>query len=238
MGIAVEIIEQNAEAADQNNGHKKLKSIRASDQAYSIIKTAILKGRLKPGEKLGKRSMAALCKVSITPIIDALNRLETEGFVESTPYNSSRVVSLDEQRLADVHVLREAIEVQIIRMLCFTIGLKEAMKLRELAVKIDSMAGHPDKSPDYDEMHYKFHIQLAEASGSRNLVDQMESLHIFSLLSKSEVSYTSLDSDLLIQDYSHEDIINAILKRNPEEAERIVRNHVYRSRIIPPPYWI
>ncbi|MCL2473102.1 MAG: GntR family transcriptional regulator, partial [Treponema sp.] len=184
------------------------------------------------------RSMAALCKVSITPIIDALNRLETEGFVESTPYNSSKVVSLNEQRLADVYVLREAIEAQIVRMLCFTISLEEAKKLRELAVKIDSLAGNPDKSPDYDEMHYKFHIQLAQDSGSKNLVDQMESLHIFSLLAQSEMSYTSLDRDLLIQDYSHEDIINAILKRNPEEAERIVRNHVYRSRVIPPPYWI
>lgn len=226
------------EVTEQNVKDKKIKNIRASDQAYTIIKTDILKGRLKPGEKLGKRSMAALCKVSITPIIDALNRLETEGFVESTPYNSSKVVSLNEQRLADVYVLREAIEAQIVRMLCFTISLEEAKKLRELAVKIDSLAGNPDKSPDYDEMHYKFHIQLAQDSGSKNLVDQMESLHIFSLLAQSEMSYTSLDRDLLIQDYSHEDIINAILKRNPEEAERIVRNHVYRSRVIPPPYWI
>ena len=226
------------EATEQKVKDKKIKNIRASDQAYTIIKTSILKGRLKPGEKLGKRSMAALCKVSITPIIDALNRLETEGFVESTPYNSSKVVSLNEQRLADVYVLREAIEAQIVRMLCFTISLEEAKKLRELAVKIDSLAGNPDKSPDYDEMHYKFHIQLAQDSGSKNLVDQMESLHIFSLLAQSEMSYTSLDRDLLIQDYSHEDIINAILKRNPEEAERIVRNHVYRSRVIPPPYWI
>jgi len=226
------------QVSEQNKDGKKLKNIRASDQAYNIIKTAILKGMLKPGEKLGKRSMAALCKVSITPIIDALNRLETEGFVESTPYNSSRVASLDQERLADVYILREAIEVQIVRMTCFTISMEEAKTLRELAIKIDSMAGHPDKSLDYDEMHYQFHIRLAQASGSRNLVEQIESLQMFSLLAKSEMSYTSLDSDLLIQDYSHEDIINAILKRNPEEAERIVRNHVYRSRVIPPPYWI
>ena len=216
----------------------KLKNIRASDQAYIIIKAAILKGKFKPGEKLGKRTMATLCKVSITPIIDALSRLESEGFVESSPYNSSRVVSLDEERLADVHVLREAIEVQIVRMLCFSIGLEDAKKLLDLAQKIDSMAGQPDKSPDYDNLHYQFHIQLAQASGSRNLVEQMENLHIFSFLAKSEMSYSSLDSDQLIQDYSHKDIIEAVIKRKPEDAERIIRNHVYRSRIIPPPYWI
>jgi len=217
---------------------KKLKNQRASDQAYNIIKKAILDGQLRPGEKLGKRTMAALCKVSITPVIDALNKLESEGFVESNPYNSSRVVSLDEKRTADMYILREAIEVQIVRMLCFTIGLEEAEKLCELAKKIDSMAGNPDKSPEYDELHYKFHMHLAQSTGSRNLTEGMENLHLFSLLAKSEKSYTALEGSLLTQNFSHEDIIMNIIKRNPEEAERIVRNHVYRSRIIPPPYWI
>ena len=212
--------------------------IRASDQAYKIIKKAILEGQLKPGEKLGKRSMAALCKVSIIPIVDALNRLEIEGLVESSPYNSSRVVCLDEKRLADMYILREAIEVQIVRMLCFTIGLKEAEELQELAKRIDSMAGNPDKSPDYDELHYQFHMRLAQSTGSRNLMEEMENLHLFSLLVKSEIIYTGLDRSLLTQDYSHEDIIVAILRRRPEDAERIVRNHVYRSLIISPPYWV
>ena len=214
------------------------KNTRASDQAYTIIKNEIIEGRLKPGEKLGKRSMAALCKVSVIPVIDALNRLESEGFIESTPYGSSRVVSLDERRLKDMYVLREAIEVQIVRMVCFTIGAGEAEELLGLAQKIDSMAGRQDKSPDYDDLHYQFHIRLAQVSGSRNLLESIENLHFFSLLAKSETSYTALEDSIPPEDYSHEDIINAILKRNPEEAERIVRNHVYRSRIIQPPYWI
>jgi len=219
-------------------GDGEQKSIRASDQAYTIIKNAILEGRLKPGEKLGKRSMATLCKVSVIPVIDALNRLGSEGFVESTPYGSSRVVSFDERRLADMYVLREALEVQIARILCFTIGAEEAEELLRLAKRIDSLAGHSDKSPDYDELHYQFHIQLAKASGSRNLLEGIENLHLFSLLTKAEISYTALEDPLPPEDYSHEDIIKAILKRNPEEAERIVRNHVYRSQIIQPPYWI
>ena len=214
------------------------KNGRASDQAYTIIKKEILEGRLKPGEKLGKRSMAALCKVSIIPVIDALNRLESEGFVESSPYGSSRVVNFDEKRMADLYILREAIEVQIVRILCFTIGAEEAEKLRSLAKKIDSMAGRPNKSPDYDDLHYQFHLRLAQATGSRNLLEGIENLHLFSLLVRSEIIYTSLEDSPSSEEYSHEDIIIAILKRNPEDAERIVRRHVYRSRIIPPPYWI
>ena len=221
-----------------DNPAENHKNTRASDQAYAIIKNGIMAGRFKPGEKLGKRSMAALCKVSVIPVIDALNRLENEGFVESSPYGSSRVVSLDEWRLKDMYVLREAIEVQIVRILCFTIGAEEAEKLLDLAKKIDSMAGRRDKSPDYDDLHYQFHIRLAQASGSRNLLEAIENLHLFPLLAKSEISYTALEDSIPPEDYSHEDIVRAILKRSPEEAERIVRNHVYRSKIIQPPYWI
>ena len=217
---------------------EKTKNPRASDRAYKTIKKAILEGQVKPGEKLKKRSMAALCKVSIIPVVDALNRLEIEGLLESTHYNGSRVVSLDENRLADMYIFREAIEVQVVRMLCFILGLEEAEKLRELAKKIDSMAGQAEKSPDYDELHYKFHMRLAECTGSRNLMEAVENQYFFSLLVKSENSYTALDSSLLTQDFSHEDIIMAIIKRTPGEAERIVRNHLYRSRVIPPPYWI
>jgi DNA-binding GntR family transcriptional regulator len=213
------------------------KNTRASDQAYRVIKREILEGKLKPGEKLGKRSMAALCSVSIIPVIDALNRLENEGFVESTPYGSSRVVNFD-GRLADLYILREAIEVQIVRILCFTIGSEEAEKLRSLAIKIDSMAGQSDKTPDYDDLHYQFHIRLAKATGSKNLLDEIENIHIFSLLAKAEILYTTLGNSVPSNEYSHEDIIMAILKRNPEDAERIIRRHIYRSKIIQAPYWI
>ncbi|GHV40365.1 hypothetical protein AGMMS49546_14130 [Spirochaetia bacterium] len=51
---------------------------RASDIAYAGIKKAIIKRRFSPGERLGKRAMASLCGVSIIPVIDALNRLESE----------------------------------------------------------------------------------------------------------------------------------------------------------------
>ncbi|MDR1903698.1 MAG: GntR family transcriptional regulator [Treponema sp.] len=216
----------------------KSKNSRVSDQAYTIIKQAILEGRLKPGEKLKKRAMAALCGVSIIPVIDALSRLESEGLVESNPYTGSRVVCINDQWMADLFILREAIEVQIVRILCYTIGLPAAEALRGMARKIDHAAGRPDKDPKYDELHYEFHFRLAKETGSRGLVDEVEHLQFFTLLSRSEKNYTGLDSSLISQQYSHEDIITAILKRNPDEAQNIMRNHIYRSRVIEKPYWV
>jgi DNA-binding GntR family transcriptional regulator len=214
------------------------KGRRASDQAYMVIKQAILERKLKPGEKLGKQAMAALCGVSIIPVIDALNRLEGEGLVESNPYNGARVVTIDQGKLADMCILREAIEVQVVRMLCFTTGRAELDALREMAIRIDAMSGIKEKSPGYDELHYQFHLEMAKNAGSKNLIAGVERLQFFSLLAEAEKIYTNLDSSRLSTAYSHEDIITAIMKRNPDEAQTIMRKHIYRSHILEAPYWV
>jgi DNA-binding GntR family transcriptional regulator len=213
------------------------KNGRASDQAYDIIKNAILEGKLKPGEKLNKRSMAALCGVSIIPVIDALNRLENEGLVNSNPYTGSRVITIDDKWISDYYILREAIEVQIVRILSFTMGLSEAEPLLRVAEKIDNMAGKPDKFSEYNELHYDFHLGLATMTGSQGLVEEIKRFHLFSFLVRTEAAYTAMDEMVRIQNYSHQDIIQGILKRNPEEAQKIMRFHIYRSKL-DRPYWV
>jgi DNA-binding GntR family transcriptional regulator len=216
----------------------KVKNPRASDEAYRIIKKAIIEGKLHSGEKLGKRAMAELCGTSIIPVIDALNWLEAEGLVESNPYTGSRVVGIDSEKIADLFVLREAIEVQIVRILCYTIGVSDAEPLLELARDIDKMAGLEEKDGRYDEMHYNFHHSLARLTGSKLLLGEIERLEFFSLLVNSEVSYTAREKTDELKAASHEDIITAILKRNPVEAQDIMRFHIYRSGTVKMPYWV
>jgi DNA-binding GntR family transcriptional regulator len=214
------------------------KNRRASDHAYLAIKKAIIEHKFKPGEKLGKQAMAALCGVSVIPVIDALNRLEGEGLVESNPYNGARVARIDAEKLADMFILREAIEVQVVRMLCFTIGRTELEALHKTAKTIDAMAGLKDKTSDYDDLHYQFHLALAKNAGSKNLIAGIERLQFFSLLAEAEKTYTNLDSRRLSTEYAHGDIITAIMKRNPDEAQAIMRKHIYRSHILEAPYWV
>jgi DNA-binding GntR family transcriptional regulator len=214
------------------------KNPRASDEAYRIIKKAIIERKLKSGEKLGKRAMAELCGTSIIPIIDALNRLEGEGLVESNPYTGSRVVSINNEKIADMYILREAIDVQIVRILCYTIGTSDAQPLLQMAKEIDQMAGKSEKDTNYDQMHYQFHLSLARLTGSKALLDEMERLQFFSLFVHAEMNYTSLEKTEEIMVASHEDIITSILKRDPEEAQSIMRKHIYRSGVVKTPYWV
>ncbi len=54
---------------------------RASDRAYSHIRSMILSGELQPGLQIREEALAELCGVSRTPVRDALRRLEAELFI-------------------------------------------------------------------------------------------------------------------------------------------------------------
>lgn len=213
-------------------------SLKVSDIAYDQIKKAIINKELQPGQKLGKRDMAKLCGVSTIPVIEALVRLEMEGFIESNPYSGSRVIVMNDERLKDLLILRESIEVQIAWILCFSISMKEGKDFLKEAEEIDKLTGLKVKSPEYDKMHYNFHIGLAKACQSDSLVKELSRIHLFSLLEKSEEQYSSIPHQFSMDQYTHVDIISSILRRNPVEAQKIMRRHIYRSHIIEVPFWV
>lgn len=217
---------------------KSNNNVRASDQAYITIKQAIVSGVFPNGSKLNKRAMADYCGVSIIPVIDALNRLENEGLVESNPYSGSRVIDLNTKKIDDSYLLREAIETQVVRVLCYTIGIDEINVFKEKAVCLDKLAGQKHDSPSYDDQHYEFHLELAKTTRSKLLVEELEKIQLFSLLVKAESKYHMLEKDEVITCFSHLDIIDAISHRNPEKASQIMRQHIYRSRIVKIPLWV
>ena len=53
----------------------------AADVAYRIISQKILDGEFPPGMKLSRRKMAEVTSVSVIPVIEALKKLEEDGFL-------------------------------------------------------------------------------------------------------------------------------------------------------------
>jgi DNA-binding GntR family transcriptional regulator len=71
------------------------------DDVYERIRDAIVDGTLEPGEQLRDEELAAWLGVSRTPIREAVMRLAEAGLVEVTPGRSTRVGSLDLDKVRD-----------------------------------------------------------------------------------------------------------------------------------------
>ena len=75
-----------------------------------MIREAIFRGVLKPGQSLRQEDLAARLGVSRIPIREALRQLEAEGFVGSNPYKGAFVAPLTHEEARDMRDIRLCLE--------------------------------------------------------------------------------------------------------------------------------
>lgn len=92
----------------------KLKNIlfqNASERAYKALKEMIAEYQLVPGQKITYIQLAEKLKMSKTPIINALYRLEQDEFVISIPNRGFFVKKIDIEEVAELFKIREGLEI-------------------------------------------------------------------------------------------------------------------------------
>src|SRR5512139_4165079 len=92
------------------NGKKSKKAI-----VYEILKKRIIQHSLKPGEPLNEVLLARELKTSTTPLREALQQLQKEGFVENLPGRGSFVSRLSTKDVRELFDIREILECQVIK---------------------------------------------------------------------------------------------------------------------------
>ena len=93
------------------------------DVVFNTLREAILKGELKPGERLMELQLAAKLGVSRTPIREAIRKLELEGLVLMIPRKGAEVAKISEKSLRDVLEVRRSLEELAIELACQRRGL-------------------------------------------------------------------------------------------------------------------
>ena len=76
------------------------------DVVFNTLRKAILKGELKPGERLMEIALAERLGVSRTPVREAMRKLELEGLVVMIPRRGAQVANITEKDLNDVLEVR------------------------------------------------------------------------------------------------------------------------------------
>ena len=76
------------------------------DVVFQTLRKGILRGDLKPGERLMEIQLANRLGVSRTPIREAIRMLELEGLVYNIPRRGAQVARITEQDLRDVLEVR------------------------------------------------------------------------------------------------------------------------------------
>ena len=88
------------------------------DVVFNTLRQAILRGELKPGERLMEIQLAQRLGVSRTPVREAIRKLELEGLVLMIPRKGAEVAEITIKDLEDVLQVRAALEELAVRDAC------------------------------------------------------------------------------------------------------------------------
>jgi len=204
----------------------------AVDIAYEVICQKIITGELQPGEKLTRRGMAELTGVSIIPVIEALHRLENEGLVDSEPHFGSHVIRLTDETIRDKFAMRLAVECQVARILAKHHTEEQIRHLSYLSDNLDSTPRDAEHNDLFREQHYAFHLTIAEYTACPSLVQALRRLNLFDLLQRSIMKFSSRHEN--VPKNHHQKIVDAIASGDAEQADDVVREHIYFSGLLKP----
>ena len=204
-----------------------LSNLSLTNQAYQQVKRVILEHQIPLGGKLNEGELAATLGISRTPIREAINRLEKEGLVEIFPQRGAFVVQFSEKDVFELFLIRENLE----GLAVFLTAKK--MNEKDLATLEGCIQGFSEPFTDQDIQRYaredfKFHQTIIMLSGAQRLINLISTLYdhirIFRLttLGLSDRMKTSLKD--------HRLIIAALRKRNPEQSEKRMRQHLRHVR--------
>jgi len=202
---------------------KQNKSLR--EKAYERIKEAIVSLRFEMGKSLNEKDLSSEFRLGRTPIREALQQLANEGLVVIVPRKGAYVsiVSFaDFQKLLDTRIM---LETHCARRASTRITGETLGGLRDLMSGMEPLivARNIDALLSIDRQ-----IHMAVVRGLDNeYIEQIASQLYDRVARLWYLSFKNLDeSELRARLLSHQLIIDALDRRDPDTAEKAVKNHI------------
>lgn len=193
------------------------------DVVFNTLREAILKGELKPGERLMEIQLASKLGVSRTPIREAIRMLEQEGLAVTMPRKGAEVAKMTLKDMEDVLEIREALDELASQVACQRITEEQLMRLKERKRDFE----HSLKSGDVKqiaEADVRFHDVIYEATGNPKLVNLLSNLR--EQIYRYRVEYLKNTENYPVLIKEHEEICKSLAERNEEAAVLAIREHV------------
>jgi DNA-binding GntR family transcriptional regulator len=191
------------------------------EAAYLETKARILDASMAPGSAINQASVAAALGISITPLREALRRLEGEGLVEVRPDKSVAVVALTTRELAELQLVRLRLD-----PLAASLAAKKGTSQQRL--RLMDLAAFPTANSDvlsWHEAHRAFHRAIHEMAGNRVLAESLdhlwERLHRYRLVALTESALRRASTAA-----PHDGIAAAIAAGDEQAAERLMYCHL------------
>ena len=194
------------------------------DRVYDQLREMAIAFTFRPGERLNEGDIARDLGVSRTPLREALNRLNTEGFLRFSPGRGFFCRELDADEIFDLYELRKALEIAAVRLAA---SRASEADIAVLLAFLDETGPDPGArtSVELVALDEAFHERLMATAGNAAMVHVLHNVN-------ARIRFVRwIDMDRINRTHTqaeHREVLLALRARRADDASAILEKHIDR----------
>lgn len=191
---------------------------------YQTLRSAIVRNELMPGQRLIIEDIARQLKVSTIPVREALQLLQAERLVQSSPHSGAVVAPISCESVVETFTLLEGLESVSARTAAQHLEEEGLAELTALLGEMDSaLAG--EQHERWSELNVGFHLTIARLT-QMPLLEEITA-HVFGRWQRVQRYFFGkvLSHRVEHAQQEHHAIVRAMREGSVEELERLVKHH-------------
>ena len=199
----------------------------ASARVAAYLRDAILHGRFQPGDRIRQEEIAEKFGASRLPVREALRMLEAEGLTEHQPHKGASVPRLTQHEVDVIYRMRERLEPLAIVESLERLDPVDHERLEEVQQRIEDN----DDLEKFLDLDREFHMLTYSGCSIEPLNQNVARL--WNSTQHYRRAYVALGGKnrMWVVNAEHRLILDAVVRRDPTDAERFLGGHIRRTRI-------
>lgn len=196
------------------------------DLVYNHLLNEIAATHYQSGDKLVISKIAKECGVSDIPVREALQRLQSNGYVHIVPNQGSMVVGINKATIVNIIQIKGVLEGFATRLSVNYLSMHDLQVLRDINAELQK-ATEEGNFPLASELNQKFHMTIYEHLPQEELLSMIDDLWKKWSFTKNIFSVSETVRNQSCEE--HEQILKLISLRAYDEVEQTVRKHKLKA---------
>jgi DNA-binding GntR family transcriptional regulator len=197
------------------------------DLAYERLQDALQNAGLSPGDVLSETRLSKALKISRTPLREALQKLANERVVHVIPGRALTVAAPSIKEVLDAIHVRELLEPEVARLAVATFSKEDCNSLS----KVTSLMEKHGRNQNRDEWlraDRRWH-EILNSACPNSLLGKFVSQARNWVYNQGIARYLT-DQDIFEGTIEHRQVVDAIVARDSDAAQRHVQSHLQHVR--------
>jgi DNA-binding GntR family transcriptional regulator len=191
---------------------------------YRYLKDRIMEGKAPPGQRLIIEDIAEELGLSIIPVREALQLLQSERLVDIRPHAGATVSPITHENIEEIFTILEGMEAVTVRRISKSRPPGLEVTLEALITQMDQAVKRRDVEK-WSALNMNFHLAMSEATG----MPWLQEITTRVLGSWDRIRHHFFrqggEHRLAEAQKEHHGILDALRRGNADRAEKLIRQH-------------